>query len=204
MNRSVSGGTDMKHEVTSFHTKKALSESLKKIMNKKPLSKITISEIVADCGVNRKTFYYHFEDIYALLKWTIDTEAVNVVKEINLVVDYQEAISFVMNYVEQNEYLLNCAYDCLGREGLKSFFQGDFREIMVGILETVEKEYNLILDKEYKKFLVDFFVEAFSGNLIDWIRNRDVRKKEIIIEYISETVKNTLYGIFYRKSELER
>lgn len=194
----------MKHEVTSFHTKKALSESLKKIMNKKPLSKITISEIVADCGVNRKTFYYHFEDIYALLKWTIDTEAVNVVKEINLVVDYQEAISFVMNYVEQNEYLLNCAYDCLGREGLKSFFQGDFREIMVGILETVEKEYNLILDKEYKKFLVDFFVEAFSGNLIDWIRNRDVRKKEIIIEYISETVKNTLYGIFYRKSELER
>ena len=34
-------------------------------MEKKPLSKITVSEIIADCGVNRKTFYYHFEDIYA-------------------------------------------------------------------------------------------------------------------------------------------
>lgn len=28
-------------------------------MEKKPLSKITVSEIIADCGVNRKTFYYH-------------------------------------------------------------------------------------------------------------------------------------------------
>ena len=37
-------------------------------MEKKPLSNITVSEIIADCGVNRKTFYYHFEDIYALLK----------------------------------------------------------------------------------------------------------------------------------------
>lgn len=191
----------MKHEVTSLQTKKALSESLKKIMKKKPLSKITISEIVTDCRVNRKTFYYHFEDIYALLKWTIETEAVNVVKDINLVVDYPEAISFVMEYVEQNEYLLNCAYDCLGREGLKSFFQGDFREIMVDIIETVEEEQNYTLEKEYKRFLVDFYVEAFSGILIDWIRNRDVRKKEKIIEYISETIKDALYGIFSSKTE---
>ena len=42
--------------------------SLQRFMEKKPLSKITVSEIIADCGVNRKTFYYHFEDIYALLK----------------------------------------------------------------------------------------------------------------------------------------
>ena len=48
--------------------KKTLAVSLKRFMEKKPLSKITVSEIIADCGVNRKTFYYHFEDIYALLK----------------------------------------------------------------------------------------------------------------------------------------
>ena len=41
-------------------------------MEKKPLSKITVSEIIADCNVNRRTFYYHFDDIYALLKWVLD------------------------------------------------------------------------------------------------------------------------------------
>ena len=42
--------------------------SLKRFMEKKPLSKITVSEIIADCGVNREAFDYDFGDIYGLLK----------------------------------------------------------------------------------------------------------------------------------------
>lgn len=50
----------MKHEFTTLNTRRAFAASLKGFMGKKPLSKITVSEIIADCGVNRKTFYYHF------------------------------------------------------------------------------------------------------------------------------------------------
>ena len=74
----------MKHEVTTMNTKKTLAASLKKFMEKKPLSKVTVSEIVTDCGLNRKTFYYHFEDVYALLKWTLEEEAIEVVKKFEL------------------------------------------------------------------------------------------------------------------------
>ena len=52
-------------------TKKALATSLKKLLSKKELSKITISNITDDCGVNRQTFYYHFRDIYDLLEQAI-------------------------------------------------------------------------------------------------------------------------------------
>ena len=45
-------------------TKKALATSLKKLLSKKELSKITITNITKDCGVNRQTFYYHFKDVY--------------------------------------------------------------------------------------------------------------------------------------------
>ncbi len=58
----------MKYEVTSMYTKTALSNALKKLMETKPFSKITVSEIIADCGLNRKTFYYHFEDTRDLLR----------------------------------------------------------------------------------------------------------------------------------------
>lgn len=94
----------MKHEVTTLHTKQALAASLKGFMEKKPLSKITVSKIIADCGVNRKTFYYHFEDIYALLKWMLEEETVNVVKQFDLLVDYREAVVFVMHYVRENKH----------------------------------------------------------------------------------------------------
>ena len=68
----------MQHAITSLNTKKTLSSSLKKLMAHKPLAKISVTEIITDCGLNRKTFYYHFADIYALLKWTLEQEAVEV------------------------------------------------------------------------------------------------------------------------------
>lgn len=48
-------------------TKRALEASLKHLLLKKPLDKITINDIAEDCGINRMTFYYHFKDIYDLL-----------------------------------------------------------------------------------------------------------------------------------------
>ena len=40
-------------------TKRALEQSLKNLLLKKPLTKITINDIAEDCGINRMTFYYH-------------------------------------------------------------------------------------------------------------------------------------------------
>lgn len=58
----------MKQKEISLATKKALAAALKKLMVNKPISKITVRELVAECGINRNSFYYHFEDIYALFK----------------------------------------------------------------------------------------------------------------------------------------
>ena len=120
----------MKRTGSSQETKRALAASLKKLMNKKPLSKITINEIVQDCGLNRNSFYYHFEDIYALVKWMLEQEAVEVVKQFDLMLDYREAIQFVMDYVSENRHMVNGAYDAMGREGLKRFFYADFIDIV--------------------------------------------------------------------------
>ena len=50
-------------------TKRALEQSLKRLLLQKPLNKITISDITDDCGISRMTFYYHFKDIYDLVEW---------------------------------------------------------------------------------------------------------------------------------------
>ena len=39
-------------------TKRALEQSLKNLLLKKPLTKITVGDITDDCGINRMTFYY--------------------------------------------------------------------------------------------------------------------------------------------------
>lgn len=51
-------------------TKRALENSLKQMLLKKPLDKITISDLTDDCGISRMAFYYHFKDIYDLVEWS--------------------------------------------------------------------------------------------------------------------------------------
>ena len=62
-------------------TKRALEESLKKLLLKKPLDKITISDLTEDCGISRMTFYYHFKDIYDLVEWVCVEDAARALED---------------------------------------------------------------------------------------------------------------------------
>ena len=192
----------MRHEITNLMTKKALASSLKKIMEQKPLGKISVREIIEDCGVNRKTFYYHFQDIYDLLKWIFEEEAIDIVKQYDMIIDYQDAIHFVLDYVEENKLICNCAFDTLGRDELKRFFQKDFFSVIGNIVGQLSSSMNI--PEDYKSFLINFYTEALASLLIDWIRNKENRDKEKMIKYISVTLYGTIKQILENaENELE-
>ena len=139
----------MTNEELSLRTKQSLVAALKKSMEKKPLSKITVSELVTACNINRKTFYYHFQDIYALLKWMLEQEAIEVVKNFNLVVNAEEAIRFVMNYADENKHIINGAFDSMGCEEIKRFFYNDLFSVMYGAIEQGDEELQVSLDTQF-------------------------------------------------------
>ncbi len=178
----------MKHEITTYNTKKTIVKSLKKAMKSKPFSKITVSEIINDCGLNRKTFYYHFEDIYALLKWMFEEEAIEVVKHFDLLVDYEEAIRFVMKYVDENDYIISCAYDSIGREEMKRFFSADFRGIVTSVLDAAEATLDKTVDLDFKEYVAKFYTEAIAGMLIDWVKDKDNHDREKTIGYLTTII----------------
>ena len=60
--------------------KYALAQSLKKLLSVRKLDKITVKDIVEDCGVNRQTFYYYFRDIYDLLEWNFQDAAEKLIR----------------------------------------------------------------------------------------------------------------------------
>lgn len=84
----------MKHRSyeSSHATKQAISASLKALMVQKPLDKITVSEIMDHCGMVRQHFYYHFEDIYDLVRWMFQEEAVSLLQRQEGVLLWQEGL----------------------------------------------------------------------------------------------------------------
>ena len=190
----------MKHEEKTLQTKKALAASLKKFMGTMPLNKITVRHLIEDCGLNRKTFYYHFSDIYDLLHWTLNDEAVEIVRHFDLMDDYEAAINFVMDYVEQNDHILNCALDSLGRDYLKQFFFKDFTDTIRSLVLEVEKMVNCTLDEPFRDFLCDFYTEALAGVLYDWIRYREKRDRQSTIEYVSFIMMESIPNIIMKRA----
>ena len=56
-------------------TKQAIKASFWKLLNQQPLSQISVRTIVEDCGINRNSFYYHFQDIPSMIEEMIMDEA---------------------------------------------------------------------------------------------------------------------------------
>ena len=185
----------MKHGVTSYNTKKMLAETLKKAMEQKTFSKITISELIRECNINRKTFYYHFADIYALLKWMLEEEAVQVVRHFDLLVDYEEAIRFVMDYVSENRFIKSCVVDAAGREEIKRFFYADFVALVVSVIEEAEERCGVKFEVEFKEYAARFYTEALVAAMIDWACRASAGEpgeRERIIGYLTTIIGATV------------
>ena len=56
----------------SMLTKKALLKAFGTVLERKPFKKITVGDLTEECGISRMTFYYHFKDIYDMLKWALE------------------------------------------------------------------------------------------------------------------------------------
>lgn len=55
----------------SNFTKIAIQQSFLRLLSQRSITKITVKDIVEDCGINRNSFYYHFQDLPQLLETVI-------------------------------------------------------------------------------------------------------------------------------------
>ena len=178
----------MKHNEQSQQTKQELSLALKKLMESKPISRITIRELVEMCGVNRKTFYYHFEDIYDLLKWTLEQEALSFFDQYDLVNDNSRAVEFVMDYIGDNLDMLQNIVRSIGRSELGRFFFKDIYQPVYKLVCEVEQLRGLNVEEGYKAFLSKFLTEAVAGILLDCIERDVLDDRQRLARYITGTL----------------
>ncbi|MEQ2471431.1 TetR/AcrR family transcriptional regulator C-terminal domain-containing protein [Laedolimicola intestinihominis] len=175
----------MKHEMQSQATKQALVDSLKQLLTKKSFSKITVTEIVENCGYNRKTFYYHFEDIYSLLRWMLEQDLLSVVDSNELTSDPEKVIRFALSYIKQNRQLLTCVITELGHDELRNFLYDDFAAPIRMVIQKTESEIGLTLDDAYREYLTSFYTSGMTGMIIRVLLRKISSEDEFIEDMIT-------------------
>lgn len=153
-------------------TKRALEASLKKLLNQKPLNKITINDITEDCGVNRMTFYYHFKDIYDLVDWILTEDAIKVMEGRRSFDTWAEAFQDILQQLQDNKTLVLNVYRSVGREQVEQYL---YRLLDPMLKEFADRETtDITIQDSEKQFVIDFYKYALVGMVLEWIR-RDMK-----------------------------
>ncbi len=149
-------------------TKRALEASLKNLLLKKPLEKITISDITEDCGINRMTFYYHFKDIYDLIEWCCVEDAKKALEGKKTYDTWQQGFLQIFEAVLDNKPFILNVYHSVSREQVEIYLYKLTYDLLISVVE--EKSAGMNVRDEDKKFIADFYKYAFVGLMLDWVK----------------------------------
>lgn len=168
-------------------TKKAIMESFIKLLNEKPLSKITVKEIVDECGINRNSFYYHFQDIPALVEEILQVEAERIIQGTGKSESFEDCLMTAIEFAMNNKQAVLNLYNSGNREAYEHYINRIVRHIVREYLEKVTED--IPVQREDLGLMVDFYKNIFVGIIIDWMRDgmrHDIMKPAQRILYLYE------------------
>lgn len=186
----------MAERVTSENTKRMFADALKRALKKKSLSQITVKELVLSCGVNHKTFYYHFRDIYDLVHWTLDRETVEILRGADLTGDYEEVIRYLLGYIRENSYMLNCLCNAIGKQQFTTFIRDDLADTVQRLVLEEANAMGVAKTHPYLPFLCDFLTGALTDMLIDYLTGDDDAQSESeLVRYVVYTFRVSVQAL---------
>jgi probable dihydroxyacetone kinase regulator len=150
-------------------TKQAFSIALKELMKEVPFDKIRIADICNRCGMNRKSFYYHFKDKYDLLNWIFDTEFISFAKDLSQAEklnEHLDAVQNICNYFYANRDFYRKA---LRTEGQNSFPK-HFRAYTMPIMK-LQVEY--LFGESEDEFTLNFFTDVAVATIERWLLDKN-------------------------------
>lgn len=177
----------------ALRTKKALAESLCELLSKRTLDRITVRDIVENCGVNRQTFYYHFHDVYDLLEWIFEDMMEGMLKERDQYDDWTQGIEYIVAKMLENRKLILNAYHSVSHEAVSQFVK---RWLEPYAAEMVEREAEgLSVAEEDKAFVVKLFTLSTTGFFTEWVEHHlseqqlgDLKKIKVALDGSARTI----------------
>ena len=190
-----------KAESKYFNTAVRFDKALLSLLEKKPFEYITISEICEDAGVNRSTFYLHYENTADLLKeatayvlddfasyFSVDMESIASkyencdLRELNFI--NEKYLHPYLSFIKENQRLFVAVLSQPEAFDSKAVFQRMFDHIFSPILDRFR------YPKDEQRYVMMFYLNGITAIITEWLKE-DCRKS---IEDISSIIHYCIFG----------
>ncbi len=188
-----------KNESKYFNTAVKMDKALVALLEKKDFEYITIKEICALAGVNRSTFYLHYENVYDLLEETTqyitDTflsyfpaekqSMINMLDHCELrelVFISPEYLLPYLTFIKENQRVFKTSIRQLGSMGFDRVYNKMFEYIFDPILNRFDFPEG---DREY---ILKFYLTGITAVVMEWLKNDCAEEADNIIRIIIDCV----------------
>lgn len=146
-------------------TKRALAETLKELMRQEPFGKVSVGDICESCGMNRKSFYYHFRDKYDLVNWVFHTEFI---ESVNLH-EYDSLGQFLLQitrYLYDERVFYRHALQIQGQNA----FSGYFRQTLQPFLTAFARD--IFRSSDDPDFYTGLVCDGLIAMITTWLSDK--------------------------------
>ena len=175
-------------------TKKAIIDSVLRLGAEKPINKVTVKDVVNDCGITRNTFYYYFKDIYDVLEAIFEDEVRLVMDEAKEGVTFHDAYARVAAIILNNREAIMHIYASENGRVLRTYLDAVVTQMVRRFV--LEKAEGYSLDDSDIAFITAFYSNGIVGSTIKWI------ERGSMMSSLPETI--TANGVGLSKSQYNR
>ena len=188
-----------KSESKYFHTALCMDEALISLLKEKDLEYITVKEICQKAGVNRSTFYLHYETIADLVNEAVEmvnqrfsayfAERKGIAEEIghtdlsNLILIRQDYLHPYLQFVSEHKDLYRVAF----RNPREMHANLRFDYIKKYIVEPIFRRFDI--PEAYWKYYLAYYIEGTAAIVREWITADCRDSVEMVASVIEECIR---------------
>ena len=148
-------------------TEKALISNFKKMTERMPIDKITVSELCRECGIQRQTFYYHYKDIRDLVESIYDSELDDALQDNKTYTTWQEGLTDILEAVRKDKSFITASCRSLSQDQLEGFLYDHLMKLLLYVVNQIAEGHTIT--EAQKESIARYHMYAFAGVILNWI-----------------------------------
>lgn len=150
-------------------TERALAEAVTELLKSRTLDKITIKDITSECGLTRNTFYYHFHDVYDLLRWVFEQKTAEIMRKYEAQEDWEGGLKETLDYLYENQVMITHLYESITDDLLIRFVNDVMMQHARVIVSGEARDMNC--SSKAIQIAAELYMGAAVANVMSWIRS---------------------------------
>ncbi|GLC81700.1 TetR/AcrR family transcriptional regulator [Lacrimispora brassicae] len=162
-------------------TKKMIREVFVRMLSERPLHKITVTDVVTACEINRNTFYYYYADLYDIISEIFQTEFQKVINDYNDTNSWEESLLQALNFAVKNKKAVYHIYNSIQKEKLEKYLFDVSGNAIRRYVEKIMNSLDIHASHSDINIIILFYQYALTEMLINWISSGMSVEQENII-----------------------